>query len=51
VFKGLMVTEGFFTVSKVTGGESDHPPPSRVEIKNKWAYVFEGFISKLQHSN
>jgi hypothetical protein len=47
----LMVTEGSFTDSKVTGGESDHSPPSRVEIKNKWAHIFDGFISKLQHSN
>lgn len=47
----LMVTEGSFTDSEVTGGESDHSSQSRVEIKNKWAYIFEGFISKLQHSN
>jgi hypothetical protein len=44
-------TEGSFTESKVVGGESDHSPPSRVEIKKKWAYIFEGSISKLQHSN
>ena len=35
----LMVTEGSFTESKATGGESDHSPLSRVEIKNKWAYI------------